>query len=474
MTLRISFTAKQAIQWTEIVFAIVGIMFFAGGFNKLGGLVTLARYGIFLVSCILLFLRWEMTIYLLKGIPFLALLSSISFVSFYWSEVQSETMVAVREILYMSAFGLYLATRYTLREQLMLLCAALQLCALRSLYEALLGSGVHGGGKFAGLWKGVYHHKNDLAAIMTLGSGGHLILLFDRNFNRLLAAGGLGFMIFMILMSGSKSGLVNIFVLVGALFLLRTIRWRNLLMIIIFATLIGTAIPVTTVFFSNWDNIMEGLGKDPTLSGRTEIWSYAMTQIPKHPYFGFGRKVFWNKRLNYRVEAGLAVVGEGPRNLLSGTYAPPHAHNGFVDTLLETGFVGLGCLGLSILLFIIRTVKRIYVTETPEDFWPLIFLTFFMMYNFTESLILLGENVFWITYVALASNVRIGAQKRLFETPSIRERSLQPAISFTTPQQEAIRSGKSTQISQISQATQAKAPQTRTSSQRRYSSERFR
>ncbi|MGB0562582.1 MAG: O-antigen ligase family protein [Spirulinaceae cyanobacterium] len=456
MTLRISFTQKQLIQWFEIVFAITGLMFFAGGFNGLGGIRTLARFGIFFVSSGLLVLRWEMTAYLLRGIPFLVIINTISFASFYWSEVAGETMVAVREILYMATFGLYLATRYTLREQLMLLCVAIQFCALRSTFEALVGSGVHQGDKFNGLWKGIYHHKNDLSAIMTLGSAGHLILLFDRNFNRFLAAGGLGFLIFVILMSGSKSGLVNIFVLVGALFLLRTIRWRNLLMIIIFATLIGTAIPITTVIFGNWDNIMLSLDKDPTLSGRTEIWGYAMTQIPKNPYFGFGRGVFWNRLLSYRNEAGLAVVGEGPRNLLSGTYAPPHAHNGFVDTLLEVGLVGLSCLMLSVLLFVTRTVKRIYITETPEDFWPLIFLTFFIMYNFTESLIMLGENVFWVTYIALASNVRIGAQEKQFETPSIRERSLQPTITFTTPEQEAVRAGKSSKISKISQVQRTK------------------
>ena len=111
----------------------------------------------------------------------------------------------------------------------------------------------------------------------------------------------------------------------------------------------------------------------------------------------------------------MAVVGVPPVNLLSGTYAPPHSHNGVVDILLEVGYVGLGLFILSFLLMVLRLVKRIYITSTPEEFFPVVFLTFFLMYNFTESLMMRGENIFWVYYTAIAYSLRLGGQERIEE-----------------------------------------------------------
>ncbi|NEO83475.1 MAG: O-antigen ligase family protein [Spirulina sp. SIO3F2] len=441
MTLRISFTTEQAIRLFELVFALTGILFFCHALHKpLGGLSSLIRYGVFLTSVGLIIFRWRMLIYVIKGDPFILLVNLISLVSFNWSEVPHESKVACREILYMVSLSLYLATRFNLREQLILLCWGLEITAfISAVYGlALPAEGIHQSGEFVGLWKGVYSHKNDLSAFITLGGATHLVLLFDRNYNRIWAAAGLALCVFVVLMSGSKSGLVNMIFLVGMLFLLRTIRWRNLLMIMIFATIIGTAIPVTTVILGNWDNIMIGLGKDPTLTGRTDIWGYAFTQIEERPYFGYGRGGFWSRELDYAAEAGLAVVGAPPVSILTPTYRPPHSHNGTVDTLLEVGWIGYGLLLISILLMVTRTVKRIYITETPEDFWPLIFFTFFALYNFTESLMMIGENIFWVNYVATALTVRIGGQEELPERPTIRYRyrSLQATVPLSQARQK--------------------------------------
>lgn len=437
MTLRLSFTQAQAIQFFELVFALVGILFFTQSLMvSLGGsLNTLVRYGLFLTSVGLLVSRWQMAVYAIKGDPFLMAVNILSFISFAWSEIPGDSQTAVREILYMGAFGLYLATRYTIREQLILLCWGMELVALISCFYAIAvpSIGIHSD-KFAGAWKGVYSQKNILSSMMTLSVAAHLVLIFDRRFNRIWSLGGLGLSLFVILMTTSKSGLIIFIVLLTALFILRTIRWRNLAMIMIFATLIGISVPFSIVFFGNWDSIMIGLGRDPTLTGRTNIWGYALTRIAERPLLGYGRFGFWNSSLKYPSEAGVAVVGVGPVNLLSGTYAPPHSHNGAVDTLLEIGIVGFSCLLLSLVLFIIRTVKRVYLTETPEDFWPLIFLTFFLMYNITESLILLGENIFWVYYIASAYGVRLGGQEPVLDNPPVRYPALEEVVPLAARQ----------------------------------------
>lgn len=414
---RISLTREQAIEIFEVIFTLGGIFFFAKGFAEMGGAInSLMRYGIFLMSCILLAMRWRMALYTVVGDIPLLLLHVVAFCSFAWSELPPVTTLQVREILYMFSFGLYLAMRFPLRRQLIFLSWALEIAALMSAFYAIvLPAEGQEKGKFAGAWKGIYPQKNELSTMMTLACAAHLPLIFDPKYNRIWAAGGLGLSLFVILMTTSKSGLIIFFVLVIALFISRTIRWRNLAMVMIFSTLIGLSIPSSIVFITNWDPIMIGMGRDPTLTGRTLIWGYSFERIAQRPWLGYARGVFWSKRSKYPGEAGVAVVGAPPVNLMSVTYAPPHSHNGVVDILLDVGFVGLALFLLSFLLMVMRLVKRIYITDTPEEFFPVVFLAFFLMYNFTESLMMRGENIFWIYYTAIAYSLRLGRQERIEE-----------------------------------------------------------
>ncbi|TVQ63936.1 MAG: O-antigen ligase family protein [Spirulina sp. DLM2.Bin59] len=424
---RLSFTRERAIAIIELIFALVGVFFFCKGFTEMGRSInTLFRYGVFLASCIFLAMRWRMVAYTLVGDIPLFLLHIVAFCSFAWSDLPAVTNLQVREILYMFSFSVYLASRYSLREQTMLLAWTLEIAALMSaFYAVVLPAEGQEQGKFAGAWKGIYPQKNELSTMMTLAAAAHLPLIFDPKYNRIWAAAGLGLSLFMILMTTSKSGLIIFIVLVISFFISRTIRWRNLAMVMIFSTLIGLSIPSTIIFVTNWDPIIIGLGRDPTLTGRTDIWGYSFTRIAERPWLGYGRGVFWNPRSKYPAEAGMAVVGVPPVNLMSVTYAPPHSHNGVVDILLEVGFVGLGLFILSFLLMVLRLVKRIYITNTPEEFFPIVFLTFFLMYNFTESLMMRGENIFWIYYTAIAYSLRLGGQE-VIEEPRILPRPEPP------------------------------------------------
>jgi O-antigen ligase len=429
--LRISLTREKAIEIAEIAFTILGILFFTRSLREVVGRApdSLVRYGVFAMSTALLALRWQMTLYVLRGDLALFALNALSFCSFAWSELPSTTNLQVREILYMFSFALYIAGRFPLRKQVILLSWGLEVAAILStIWAFAMPAGVHRGDKFAGAWKGIYPQKNELSTMMTLGAAAHLPLLFDPSYNRIWAAAGLGLSLFVTLMTTSKSGLIIFFVLVATLFLLRTLRWRNLVMVMICSVILGLSVPGLTVFFSNWDAIMIGLGRDPTLTGRTEIWGYAFMRLAQRPWLGYARGVFWDPQSVYPGEAGIVVVGLPPMNLLAQTYAPPHAHNGVVDLLLEVGIVGLILFVISMMVFLIRAVKRIYVTNTPEDFGPLVFFTFFFMYNITESLLLRSENIFWVYYMVFAYSIRLGGQE-VIEEPTLVPRHTPEAIA---------------------------------------------
>ena len=41
------------------------------------------------------------------------------------------------------------------------------------------------------------------------------------------------------------------------------------------------------------DTLLEMIGKDPTLTGRTEIWTYVIKDIGMKPFLGWGYYAFW-------------------------------------------------------------------------------------------------------------------------------------------------------------------------------------
>jgi exopolysaccharide production protein ExoQ len=80
---------------------------------------------------------------------------------------------------------------------------------------------------------------------------------------------------------------------------------------------------------ANEDLIWEFLGKDATLTGRTELWSLVIDNISEKPLFGWGFSAFWVPGNPVAMQIGQAL------NL---TVA--NAHNGLLGFLLDVGVVG--------------------------------------------------------------------------------------------------------------------------------------
>jgi len=121
---------------------------------------------------------------------------------------------------------------------------------------------------------------------------------------------------------------------------------------------------------SNPGGITRLLGKDSTLTGRTQLWSLVWKLIRSHPWFGYGYGGFW-----------LGLQGPSAPVWRAVGWQPPNAHNGFLDLLLDLGIIGL-------LLFVpvILTALRHAFTlarrgRTLDTAFPLIFLFFLLISN---------------------------------------------------------------------------------------------
>jgi exopolysaccharide production protein ExoQ len=87
-----------------------------------------------------------------------------------------------------------------------------------------------------------------------------------------------------------------------------------------------------------------------TLTGRTELWSELMTYVGAHPIAGYGFEGFWGPLHTASVSLALGWV-------------VPHAHNGYIEMLLDLGAVGL-------LLFVVALMSGVFHAQRRLRLFP--------------------------------------------------------------------------------------------------------
>jgi exopolysaccharide production protein ExoQ len=146
---------------------------------------------------------------------------------------------------------------------------------------------------------------------------------------------------------------------------------------------------VTGVTIYRLSNILYG---DPTFTGRSIIWEFVKSEIDHRPLLGWGYQSFW-------------LVGPDAPSIVN---APgwvkdmPNAHNGYLDTTVEMGYVGYALL----LAFVIATLHGIgrIADRAPLRAWLVLSLAIHVIItNGLESLWMRGFEMLWVLFVILAA-----------------------------------------------------------------------
>lgn len=351
--------------------------------------------GIYMVTLLLIAQRWRSFVRVASKNIFIWLLVGMALASVYWTFGPDITPRRSVAFLLSTVFATYLATRYSLKEQLQLLAWAFGITIVLSIVfaVALPSYGLmtmQEGGKHAGAWRGVLPHKNILGRLMALSSMLFLLLASNSRKHRWVLWTGFFLCVALILLSTSKGALVVFVTLLSVFPLYRTWRWSYgwAVPLMIAAILIGG---VAGLFIlENAEGLATAMGKDLTFSGRTDIWEVSLELIGKRPWLGYGYSGFW---LGWESEASTYVW-----KVLE--WECPNAHNGFVDLGLELGVTGFILFLCSFLIGCERAITLLRKTRTGEGLWPLIYITFLVMCNITEGGLTTSNCIFWMLYVS--------------------------------------------------------------------------
>lgn len=351
---------------------------------------------ILLVTLFFVCKRWQSIVYVARRKKLFWVFVGIFMTSALWSDIPNFTLRRSIILLGATLFGLYLSACYSIREQMRLLACATGIAALLCVFFALAfpSIGIESG-EHAGALRGIYVQKNSLSQVMVLSAVNFLLVALDSRRYRKLMWAGFGLSVMLLLLSTSKTGLVVFLLLMLLLPLVRALRWNHTLALPFFITLFLVGGGVAILLVGNAETILDALGRDITLTGRTSIWSIVIDKIMKRPWLGYGYMGFWR-----------GMEGESADVWYETFFLAPHAHNTYLDLALQFGLVGLLVFLLSFLVNYLRAIAWVRLNKTTEGLWPIMFLSLTLLYSTTETLFV-GPNYPWVLYTALTTSVLV-------------------------------------------------------------------
>jgi uncharacterized membrane protein (Fun14 family) len=141
------------------------------------------KVGSYPITLLLIIWRWKRFAYFAtRDLPLL-LLVGMAMVSVFWSAAPDVTSIETKAVFRATLLGVYLATRFSIKEQMQLLAWVLGIGAVLSFLVTLAipSYGIHSTGDpgMIGAWRGIFDVKNRFASIMMLASGLFLVLALN-------------------------------------------------------------------------------------------------------------------------------------------------------------------------------------------------------------------------------------------------------------------------------------------------------
>jgi exopolysaccharide production protein ExoQ len=251
------------------------------------------------------------------------------------------------------------------------------------------------------MYTGVGHQKNDLG-LMCLVTGLYFFWKLLQRRDRAPAAERIdrwdvlliAMLAWLLYMSNSQTSLaclvVAVLVMGVARLPLLSGRPRRLVPSVVAG---GIAFATLEATIGMKDRILELLGRDVSLTNRTELWDVVLGHVT-NPVLGAGFMSFWTGER-------MAAIWDG-----MGTAGINQAHSGYIEQYVNLGYVGLGL----ILLLLISTLFKIWKhspSQPQTAILRLCIVVVAVLYNYTEASFY-GINNMWL--LLLASSLDVSGQ----------------------------------------------------------------
>lgn len=347
-------------------------------------------------------LRWKRVLHAATQELPLLLLHVLAVLSIIWSAAPDVTENEIKALGRVALFGVYLAARFSLKEQMKLLTAVLAVGVVTSLIAvvAFPSYGIHTGDTLAGAWKGVFVFKNLFAYMMATSSLLFLLILLNTEKHKPLFGLLLCSSIGLLLGSQGRTALAALTVVVSTLPTYWFLKQHYKLRVLFFTAGIFTSSVTITVLISNLEFVVvDLLGKNLELNGRFPIWNLMLEKAWERPWLGYGFAGFWTS------DASDSVFSLSWASLARTAGVRFNSHNGYLELLLQLGIVGLVLFAVSLFSITSKTIYLLLRVKTLELFWVLQTISLMMLLNVADSIGILAINSQWSLYISFSLSI---------------------------------------------------------------------
>lgn len=349
--------------------------------------------GLYIFGGMLAVTRWRRVLWAARLTWPLLALAALACLSTIWSVQPMVTLRRSILLLAATMIAIYLGERYSIKAFSGLLAQTLCFMMVLVLVLYWVAPGyVIDYSAYGGAWKGLSSYKNTFGAHMAVAVL-LLVLVRFRSFDWarwvfLLIAASL------LLLSRSATAIVCGFLSLAVIPLWRLMRGGQRLLVYALAALTFFVGIYCILVFP--EPLLQLLGRDASLTGRTRLWAILLPVIASHPLLGYGYSAFWAgmkpEVLSVWIDAGRLV---------------PIADNGYLDLSLSLGIVGAG-----IFLYVFVRVFRMaveYIRCQPGSIglWPVTYLCIFAVDNVCESALLTRGTFPFLVFAILATSLSV-------------------------------------------------------------------
>jgi exopolysaccharide production protein ExoQ len=264
----------------------------------------------------------------------------------------------------------------------------------------------------AGTWIGVYGHKSQLGMVCIIG-----VLCFgwiwrNERKSRWRYALLVLFCIFMSLMARSRTAQLSISLIITVALFLPLLRRPGLIRLWAVYGLTVTGIILSATFIMFFDEIMEALGKDASLTGRLPTWAGLISVILDRPFGGYGYYGFF-RASNADMQNVWRQAG----------WTAWSAHSGYIEVMLSLGLPGLALSIMAILELIYRSSVAWTKGDLPWASFALLYTVTHLVINAADSSTILrsGDMISLLLVVLLVGlRLRSASQTAAALTTSLR------------------------------------------------------
>ena len=318
-----------------------------------------------------------------------------------WTNLSRYASVDSLALAVTAGAGLYVGSRFSSRQLVVMMWAAMQLGVLLSYFAVKQGWSESVDGE--GNWTGIYFNRNSLGPVAMLGliTGCAVAISLWRSKSlvygrHLMSFVGLTIVVdgVVYIRSGSSTSVgAAVAASIACVLWIVIGRWHRAtgaplraIRRVVYPTFVALTLLIAWVGFRYQSTIVGWFGKADFFNGRSALWHYSWTGFLDRPIVGWGWRAAWSTPEFLK------------RDLWWTTAGASWSHNGFLEVLLGGGIVG----GLLFAGYVLWAGERTIATvvSIPSESWR-VGMAMFVLIACTQEVFIIGNHFLWLLLVAV-------------------------------------------------------------------------